>query len=117
MPRSKKQGAQSQQRDMPIEDTIRYMNQQVDSIDRLIADLLHDIDFDELKCKERIDLVIKLMSQQARVLVLRQSCAHEKSGSQDERFVATLMSKMRGERQESDDNNDRDDDEDNMEGE
>lgn len=117
MPRSKKRGTEIEQRDRPNEDTIRYMNQQVDSIDRLIADLLHDIDFDELKCKERIDLVIKLMSQQARVLVLRQSCTHEKSGTQDERFVAALMSKMRGERQESDDNDNSDDDEDNMEGE
>ncbi len=103
MPRSKKQVAEVEKQDKPSEDTLRYMNQQVDSIDHLIADLLHDVDFDELKCKERIDLVIKLMSQQARVLVLRQSCTQEKSGSQDERFVARLMSKMRGEEQEGDD--------------
>ena len=103
MPRSKKQIAEVEKPHKPTEDTIRYMNQQVDSIDQLIADLLHDIDLDELKCKERIDLVIKLMTQQARVLVLRQSCAQEKSGSQDERFMATLMSRMRGERGEIDD--------------
>lgn len=104
MPRSKKQGIETEKPRNSTEDTMRYMNQQVDSIDHLIADLLHDIDFDELKCKERIDLVIKLMTHQARVLVLRQSCEQEKSGSQDERFVAALMSRMRGEGQEMDDN-------------
>lgn len=104
MSRSKKQVLETEKLNTSSEETMKYMNQQVDSIDHLIADLLHDIDFDELKCKERIDLVIKLMTHQARVLVLRQSCAQEKSGSQDERFVAALMSRMRGEGQEMDDN-------------
>jgi hypothetical protein len=103
MPRGKKQEIATEQPNTSSAETIRYMNQQVDSIDRLIVDLLHDVDFDELKCKERIDLVVKLMSHQARVLVLRQSCAQEKSRTSDQRFVAALMSKMRGEGQEIDD--------------
>lgn len=80
-----------------VEDTVKHINQQVASIDQLIENLLQDVDFDELKCKERIDLAVKLMSQQARVLILKQSLANEKSDSKDEQFLNTLMSRMRGE--------------------
>ncbi|GAC1363798.1 MAG: hypothetical protein NVS2B12_20180 [Ktedonobacteraceae bacterium] len=92
-----KQAGEMEAHQQQVEDTIKHMDLQVSNIDQLIADLLRDIDLDELKCKERIDLAIKLMSQQARVLVLRQSCANEQSGPHDENFMALLMSRMRGE--------------------
>ncbi len=100
MHKPKVQAQETEERNAHSEDTVKHINQQVTNIDQLIASLLEDVDFDELKCKERIDLVIKLMSQQARVLILKQSLASEKSGSKDEKFIHTLMSKMRGEVQE-----------------
>jgi hypothetical protein len=100
MHKGKLQTEEAGKQNRQIEDTVRHMNQQINHIDQLIENLLQDVDFDELKCKERIDLVIKLMSQQTRVLVLKQSLANERSGSKDEQFLNTLMSKMRGEARE-----------------
>ena len=97
MRKSSKPVGEMNARHKQVEDIIKHMDLQVNHIDQLIADLLQGIDLAELKCKERIDLAIKLMSQQARVLVLRQSCASEQSGPHDENFVALLMSRMRGE--------------------
>ncbi len=87
-------------------DMLGHVNDQLTRIDQLIVDLLHDVDLDELKSKERIDLVIKLMTQQARVLILRQSCSNEQPAQKERMLADMLASTMRGERSDHEEKGD-----------
>lgn len=78
-------------------DTLTRVNHQLARIERVIADLVDDVDVSELKSKERLDLAIKLMGQQGRMLLIRQQCEAETPAGGTNVLMAAIMRKMRGE--------------------
>lgn len=62
-------------------DTLERATQQLDSIEQMIALLMDGIDFNELKMSDRLNIVLKLMTQHARTLKLRDDIGSGKDNS------------------------------------
>jgi hypothetical protein len=77
-------------------DTMRRVNAQLARIEQLIADLVSVMDLAELSTKERLDLVVKLLGQQGRMLLIRQQCEVETPQGGTSVLMAAIMRKMRG---------------------
>lgn len=78
-------------------DTIRRANRQIERIEELIDELLADVDISEMTGRERIESAAKLMGQEARMLMVRQSVEAGTSAGQTNIFLAALQRQMRGE--------------------
>jgi hypothetical protein len=78
-------------------DTARRINKQIESVERLIADLLVGVNMDELTSAERLSFAARFMMQHARALALRQTVEMDAPESREHILIAALMRQMRGE--------------------
>ena len=71
---------------------------QLDIIEQMITLLVDEIDFEELKTSERLNLAIKLMAQHARTLKLYDDISGDDGPSSSQQaFIGKLMRFMRNE--------------------
>jgi hypothetical protein len=77
-------------------DNLERATRQLDTIEQLITLLMDDIDLSELKMSERLNIAIKLMTQHARTLKLRDDISEEHDPSKDQVFFANLRRQLRG---------------------
>ena len=80
-----------------MDDTRQRVNTQLARIEQLIADLTDEVDLSELSTKERLELAVKLLGQQGRMLLIRQQCEVETPQGGTSVLMAAIMRKMRGE--------------------
>lgn len=78
-------------------DTLERATRQLDIIEQLIALLMDGIDFNELKMSDRLNIALKLMTQHARTLKLRDDISSDKDhSSKDLALLASLRRHLRG---------------------
>jgi hypothetical protein len=78
-------------------DTARRVNKQIESVERIIDDLLIGVNFDELTSAERLSFAARFMMQHARALALRQTVEMDAPEQRESIMIAALMRQMRGE--------------------
>ncbi|MBV9688142.1 MAG: hypothetical protein JO202_00355 [Ktedonobacteraceae bacterium] len=83
--------------DERMNDTITRVNRQLGRIEQTIEDLMGGVELDEMSSKERLDLAVKLMGQQGRMLHLRQQCEAETPQGGTSVLMTAIMRQMRGE--------------------
>jgi len=66
-----------------VSDTLERATRQLDIMEQLITLLMDGIDFSELKMSERLNIALKLMTQHARTLKLREDMSGEKDASRE----------------------------------
>jgi hypothetical protein len=77
-------------------DTLERATRQLDIIEQLIALLMDGIDFNELKMSDRLNIALKLMTQHARTLKLRDDISSDKDhSSKDLALLASLRRHLR----------------------
>jgi hypothetical protein len=78
-------------------DTLTRINDQVDSVERIIVQLLDTVDIEELTAYERLNTAIKFMSQHARLMMLRQSCELDEPENASALMIEAFQRQLRGE--------------------
>ncbi len=78
-------------------DTMRRANRQIERMESIIDDLLVSLNIEEMTTKERIDSAAKLIGQEARMLMIRQTVEAGTPQQNTNIFLAALMRQMRGE--------------------
>lgn len=78
-------------------DTLRRANRQIERMESIIDDLLMSLNIQEMTAKERIDSAAKLIGQEARMLMIRQTVEAGMPQNTTNIFLAGLMRQMRGE--------------------
>lgn len=83
-----------------INDVIDKANEQITRIERIIDDLLADIDIGEMTAYERLTLVHRFFAQHQRATKIQQQTAMMTEDQEDghEVIIVALMSLMRGEK-------------------
>lgn len=78
-------------------DTLRRANQQIERIEELLRDLEVGLNIEEMSAKERIDSIAKLVGQEARLLMLRQTVEAGTPSNTTNIILAAIQRQMRGE--------------------
>ncbi len=78
-------------------DTLIRANRQIERIESLVDELLADFSIADMSPKERLDAAVKLMSQQGRMLMIRQTCEAGMPNSTTNIILASIQRQMRGE--------------------
>lgn len=80
-----------------VRDTLARTNRQIARIETVLDDLLDGINIEEMTAKERLDVAVKLMSQQGRALMIRQTCESSTPSGRTDIIIAAIARQMRGE--------------------
>ncbi|QBD76181.1 hypothetical protein EPA93_09230 [Ktedonosporobacter rubrisoli] len=73
------------------------ITRQAELIENIMHELLAEVDIEQLSNLQRLNIAIKLMGQQTRILTLYNSCTAAESPQEAESLLAALMRQMRGE--------------------
>ena len=84
-------------RDKKHQNIIKRIDQQISSIEKVVAELLNSVCIDEMSAYQRLSIAVRFIGQYQRVLALRQSYDIEEPVNHEQEMMTRLMRQMRGE--------------------